>query len=128
MPTYAELTPGQKAAYTRKWRGAAERADASARNAKTFVKYALGKAGWRVLSLDARSGREYKGIVDLVAVKRNNRTPDELTVLLVQVKGGSARVTAEEIARLKIAAKRLRVRWNVAHKHAQHVRFSKPIC
>jgi hypothetical protein len=51
-----------------------------------------------VASLDSRHGFEYKGVVDLVAVKRNNRSPDELTIMLVQVKGGSARVTKEELA------------------------------
>jgi len=46
--------------------------------------------------LSSSSGEsEYKGVVDLVAVKRNNRSPDELTIMLVQVKGGSARVTSQ---------------------------------
>lgn len=128
MPTaYAELTPGQKAAHTKKWRRAAERAHTSGRNAKTFAKYTLGKAGWRVVSFDTRTGHEYKGVVDLVSVKRNNRAPDELTVMLVQVKGGAARVTPLELIRLCAAAKRVRVRWNVAHKPAKRVRFSRSI-
>jgi hypothetical protein len=121
------MTPGQQAAHTRKWRQAAEKAHATGRRAKTFAKYALGQAGWRVVSFDTPRGYEHKGVIDLVAVRRNNRSPDELTVMLVQVKGGSARVTAEEIARLRVAAKRLRVRWNVAHKPAKRVRFSKAI-
>jgi len=53
----------------------------------------LAKKGWKVACLDSRQGFEYKGVVDLVAVKRNNRSPDELTMMLVQVKGGSASVT-----------------------------------
>ena len=44
-----------------------------------------------------------------MAVKRNNRSPDELTIMLVQVKGGSARVTKEEIARLRRATTGLQV-------------------
>ncbi len=127
MPKYADMTPGQKAAHTKKWRRAADKAHATGRNAKTFAKYALGKAGWRVVSFDTSSGHEYTGIVDLVAIKRNNRAPDELTVMLVQVKGGTARVTEAEMMRLRAAAKRVRVRWNVAHKPARRVRFSKVI-
>ena len=37
------------------------------------------------------------GGVVVVAVKRNNRSPDELTIMLVQVKGGRARATKEEL-------------------------------
>jgi len=121
------LTPAERAAITRKWRRASAKAHATARNAKLFTKYALGKAGWKVASLDTRKGFEYKGVVDLVAVKRNNHFPDELTIMLVQVKGGRARVTKEEIARLRRAAGRLQVKWNVAAKPAKTVRFEKSI-
>jgi hypothetical protein len=89
------LPPAERAAIRRKWRRASAKAHVTARNAKLFAKYALGKTGWKVASLDTRKGFEYKGVVDLVAVKRNNRSPDELTVMLVQVKGGTARVTQE---------------------------------
>jgi len=122
-----QMTAGQKAAHTRKWRQAAAKAHSTARNAKTFARYALSQAGWRVLSLDTRKGYEYKGVVDLVAVRRNNRRPDELTVMLVQVKGGSARVKREERDRLKQAVKQVRVVWNVAEKPERTVRFAKPI-
>jgi len=121
------MTTGQKAAHTRKWRQAAAKAHSTARNAKTFARYALGQAGWRVLSLDTRKGYEYKGVVDLVAVRRNNRRPDELTVMLVQVKGGSARVKREEQNRLRQAIRLVRVAWNVAEKPERTVRFAKPI-
>jgi hypothetical protein len=117
------LTPAERAAITRTWRRASTQAHATARNAKLFTKYALGKAGWKVASLDSRNGFEYKGVVDLVAVKRNNRSPDELTIMLVQVKGGSARVTKDELLRLRRAARRLQVTWNVAAKPAKTVRF-----
>jgi hypothetical protein len=71
-----KLTPAEKAAITKKWRRASAAAHATARHAKLFTKYALGKSGWKVASLDTRRGFEYKGVVDLVAVKRNNRSPD----------------------------------------------------
>jgi hypothetical protein len=121
------LTPAEKAAITRKWRRANGKAQATARNAKLFTKYALGKKGWKVASLDSRNGFEYKGVVDLVAVKRNNRSPDELTVMLVQVKGGGARVTKDELSRLRKAVRRLLVTWNVAQKPAKSVRFEKSV-
>jgi hypothetical protein len=121
------LSAGQKAAHTRKWRRASAKAHATARNAKTFARYALSKAGWRVVSFDTPNGYEYKGVVDLVAIKRNNRSPDELTVMLVQVKGGSARVTAAERLRLRIAAKKVKTTWNVAEKPGRTVRFPRAI-
>jgi hypothetical protein len=43
----SSMTAAQKAAHTRKWRRASERAHARARNAKTFTKYLLGKKGYR---------------------------------------------------------------------------------
>ena len=45
--------------------------------------YKLGEAGWKVVSLDSRNGFEYKGVVDLVAVKGNNRSSDDLAIMLV---------------------------------------------
>jgi hypothetical protein len=117
------LTPAERAAITRKWRRGSAKAHATARNAKLFTRYALSKAGWKVASLDSRKGFEYKGVIDLVAVKRNNRCPDGLTIMLVQVKGGSARVTKDELSRLHKAASRLKVTWNVAQKPAKSVRF-----
>ena len=97
------------------------------RNAKLFARYALGKKGWKVAFLDSRHGFEYKGVTDLVAVKRNNRSPDELTIMLVQVKGGSARVTKEELSRLRKAVKRVQITWNVAAKPAKSVQFRKSL-
>ena len=69
------LTAAKRAAITRKWRRASTNAHATARNAKLFTKYAVGKAGWKFDSLDSRHGFEYKGVVDLVAVKRLERAP-----------------------------------------------------
>jgi hypothetical protein len=121
------MTAGQKAAHTKKWRRAAQRAYQSGRRAKTFTKYALAKRGYKVLSLDSRSGYEYKGVVDLIAIRRNKKDPDQLEVILLQVKGGTARVSADEIVRLRQAARRLRVDWNVAEKPLRTVRFRKSL-
>lgn len=122
-----KMTAGQKAAHTRKWRRAAELAHRSGQNAKTFTKYFLAKNGYKCLSLDSRKGYEYKGVVDLIAIKRDKRNPDILKVVLFQVKGGSARVSEQEIDRLSQAARRIKVGWNVAEKPSRSVRFRKSV-
>lgn len=122
-----KMTTGQKAAHTRKWRRAAELAHKSCQNAKTFTKYFLSKKGYKCLDLDSRRGYEYKGVVDLLAVKRHKSDPDVLHIVLFQVKGGSARVTEKEIQRLSKAARRLKVDWNIAEKPKKSVKFRKNI-
>jgi len=121
------LTPAQKAVLTRKRRHAAVLALSRARNAKTFAKYELTKRGYRHISFESRKGHEYKGIVDLLAVRRTKDNPDCLDVMLLQVKGGSARVTLVELGRLRKAAKKLHVSWNVVHKPNRSVQFMKKI-
>ena len=122
-----EMTAGQKAAHTKKWSLAAKRAHASGKNAKAFTRYLLGKRGYHSMSLDSRKGYEYKGVVDLIAVKRDLKNPDLLTIILLQVKGGGARVTPDEIDRLRTATQRLRVRWNVAEKPKTTVKLRKAL-
>ncbi|MGB9774574.1 MAG: restriction endonuclease [Bacteroidota bacterium] len=122
-----ELTPAQKAAHTRKWRRASQLAHQRAKNAKTFAKYVLAQKGYRVLSFDSRKGYEYVGVVDLLAVKRDRKDPDKLHVILIQVKGGSAKVTLEEIRRLRKAVDKIEVSWNVAEKPFKQVRFLNSI-
>ena len=123
----ALLTPAQKAAQTRKFRIAAARAHNSGQNAKTFTKYMLSKLGYKHLSLDSKKGYEYKGVVDLLAVKRDTKNPDRLKILLLQTKGGSARVTPEELRRLKIATRTVKIGWNAVEKPGTAVRFRKKL-
>ena len=79
------------------------------------------------MSLDTKKGYEYKGVVDLVAVKRDKKDPDILTIVLFQVKGGGARVTLNEIKRLRKAARRIKIQWNVAEKPKSAVEFRNPL-
>lgn len=123
----SSMTPGQKAAHTRKWRKAQRRALAIAKNAKTFTKYKLSQKGYKCISLDTSRGYEYKGVVDMVAIKRDKRNPDRLKILLLQVKGGSAKVTNEELCRLEEATRLIEVDWNVAEKPVGAIRFRKRI-
>lgn len=121
------LTAAEKAAHTRKWRRASMLAHQRCRNAKTFTKYALVRKGFKVLSLDSRKGYEYTGVVDLIAVRRDKKDPDKLSVMLIQVKGGSAKVSIQEISRLRKAVEKIEVTWNTAEKPKRQVHFLNSI-
>ena len=123
----SKMTSGQKAAHTRKWREAQRKSLATAKNAKTFAKYKLSQKGYKCISFDTKKGYEYKGVIDLVAVKRDTKNPDQLKIILVQVKGGGAKVTDEELKRLNEATKQIKISWNVAEKPSKVVRFKKEI-
>lgn len=123
--TVNTITPAEKAAHTKKWRAASKKAHQTSKSAKTFTKYFLSKGGYKSMDLDTKKGYEYKGIVDLIAVKRDKKDPDVLTIVLFQVKGGGARMTDHEIARLRKAVSRIRVQWNVAEKPGKTVKFKK---
>lgn len=110
-----------------KWRAAQRAARKTALNAKQFTKYCLAKAGYRWVDLDTKLGYEFKGIVDLVAVKRDNTDPDSLRIVLFQVKGGGARIKEPELIRLRNAASRIKVEWNYATKRDATVVFGKAL-
>jgi hypothetical protein len=69
---------------------------------------------WHLLSFTGPDGRESRGVVDLIAIRKDHSTPvigtkrgDALQIILIQVKGGSAaRPTAEDATRLRIVARR----------------------
>jgi hypothetical protein len=69
---------------------------------------------WHLLSFTGPDGRESRGVVDLIAIRKDHAMPvagtkrgDALQIILIQVKGGSAaRPTAEDAARLRIVARR----------------------
>jgi hypothetical protein len=72
---------------------------------------------WHFIKFDGKSGGESRGVVDLIAIRKDHSEPadgtkrgDALQIILVQVKGGRApKPTAEDAARLRIVAKRHRV-------------------
>jgi len=109
------------------WKAAQKKAHKTSKNAKTFTKVKLNKKGYRYVDFDTRKRHEYKGIVDLVAVKRDNKNPDNLEIILFQIKGGSARIKPNEIERLKKAVTNLKVSWNTAEKPHQKVILGKEI-
>jgi len=114
-----------KAWHRRKWCAASRKAHGTGKNAKTFTKYFLAKDGYRCMDLDSKTSYEYKGIVDLIAVRRDSKDPDLLTIILFQVKGGGARVTDNERNRLRKAASRIKIQWNIAVKPGTRVKFQK---
>lgn len=91
-----------KAAWV-KMRSAPFRAHKTAKRSQEALKAWAEKQGWYVLFLDAPSGNPRTGIVDALLLRIPTHTPDELEVRLVQLKGGSAGLTAFEVTRLELA-------------------------
>jgi hypothetical protein len=120
-----DLKGAKKAAQTRKWRDAKKKADKTAKEAKTFAKKALKeKGGFECASFESKTGHESTGIVDVVGLRRDKGNRDMLEMVLVQVKGGSARIKPEHLARLQEASKNVRVIYTVAEKRDRHVVFT----
>jgi hypothetical protein len=69
---------------------------------------------WHLLSFTGPDGRESRGVIDLIAVRKDHREPiagtkrgDALQIILIQVKGGrAANPTPEDATRLRIIARR----------------------
>lgn len=69
---------------------------------------------WNVVGFTGPGGQESRGIVDLVAIRKDQRLPsdgskrgDLFEMILIQVKGGSSDApSAEDIARLRRVARR----------------------
>jgi hypothetical protein len=130
----AELTPGQKAALTRKRRAAAkvrsdaakmvwkkrrnmdawDKAHASEAASKEALKRYCLKHGWKVAFFEGKTGAPRTGIIDAVAFRIARGKADVLDLRLIQLKGGKAGVSGPEIARLKKAAETVEVNWLIA--------------
>jgi len=120
-----KLTPGQKARRTAKW-------------AITMTKWLMTRASkgttWQVVGFFGPNGAESRGIVDLVAIRKDHRTPesplkrgDLFEVILIQVKGGTAAwPDDEDVQRLRIVAKKYHARsvllaeWKRGHQPQFH--------
>jgi hypothetical protein len=101
-------TPARKAGNTDRWTEILFRA-LSNRIAKR----------WRFVSFRGASGGEWCGIIDVIAIRKNTarsnheiiKSGDLFEIILVQMKGGSARrPNAADRARLKAVAKRYRAK------------------
>jgi len=104
------ITPWKKAQHTAKW-------------ARTMTKWLITfnrrtGARWNLVEFGGKTGAESRGIVDLVAIRKNHRKDlsglkrgDLLDIVLIQTKGGSAsRPTKEDRARLSRVAEYHRAR------------------
>lgn len=102
----------------KKWQEAGIRAHRTARWAKIMTKWLITRksgngAKWHVVNFLGPNKSESRGVVDLLAIRKNHRLVmrkssrgDLFELVLIQVKGGGAPFPSSgDIARLKIAAK-----------------------
>lgn len=95
-----EMSPAAKAHHTAKW-------------ARTMTKWLItrstkGGVKWQVVDFNGQAGAESRGIVDLMAIRKNHSPTDSqfargdlFEIVLVQVKGGtSAMPTKQDIDRM----------------------------
>ncbi len=92
---------------------------AKARAAEAASKEALraycAEHGWKVAFFEGeKTGAPRTGIIDAIAWRLGRKNSDLLDLRLIQLKGGSAGVTAREITRLKAAAENVNVDWLLA--------------
>lgn len=104
MATIGEKSPAQKALHTAKW-------------ARTMAKWTItqsskGGVKWQVVQFNGKGGQESKGIVDMLAIRKNHRPTDAqikrgdlFEMILVQVKGGSARAPSQAAIARMLAVK-----------------------
>ena len=111
-----------------KWRAAQRKAHEAGRKAKRVTMRFLTKAGYKCMDLDTKRGYEYKGIVDLIAVKRDKKDPDLLTIVLFQVKGGQRPVVTQlELGRLAKAVAKIDIRGTTAINSGTALRLGQPL-
>ena len=125
MPS--DMSPGQKAALTRKRRAAAQKAVRTRKHMSAFTKARAAEAAskealrayceaqkWRVAFFEGATGSPRTGIIDAIIFRISKQNADALDLRLVQLKGGGAGVSGAEIARLKKASESVAVNWMVA--------------
>lgn len=97
------------------WAAAAEDAHKTGRKAETMFRALSARVGnrWKFISFRGKSQREWRGIVDVLAIRKNTAQPtfgslkrgDLFDIVLVQIKGGTARSpTANDRRRLLVVA------------------------
>jgi hypothetical protein len=115
------LSPQQKAARTAKWATTMTKWSIAFDTAGKTVGSKRVKAArrWQLVAFNGPKGGESRGIVDLLAIRKDHREPgkmpfnrgDLFEIVLVQVKGGSAaRPSAEDLERLRAVARRYRAK------------------
>lgn len=116
------LSPANKAWATR--RSPVYRARKTAFASQRLLKDWAETRGWHCVFLDAKSGSPRQGIIDAVLLRPQPKNPDKLELHLVQLKAGSAGITAAEVRRLKAATQLLEPRHLIALVDGQHIEFT----
>lgn len=79
-----------------------------ARHSESLSKAALqewaGESGFKVAYFDSKKRNPRTGIADAILVRVRPKSPDQVEVYLVELKGGSSGLKAAEMARLQRAA------------------------
>jgi len=105
-----DQSPGEKAQCSAKW---------ARTMTKWLITYTRRKgARWNIVEFGGKNGSESRGIVDLLAIRKDHRIPfaglkrgDLFDIVLIQTKGGSARrPTKQDKARLLKVAKHYKAR------------------
>jgi len=103
-----------KAWATRRKGAAWKKAHASEAASKKALRNYCEAHGWRVAFFEGPTGAPRTGIIDAIAYRLGRDNPDEMELRLIQLKGGKAGVSAQEIGRLKEAAESLEVKYLIA--------------
>jgi hypothetical protein len=88
----------------RTMRGPVWKSRRTARLSKEALETWAKNAGFKIVFLDAASGNPRTGIADAILLRIKPRSPDQIELYIVQLKGGSSGFKAAEMARLTKAA------------------------
>lgn len=115
------LSPAKSREYKRRFKLAKKTAKWAVTMAKVGVRQAIAKAPWprwQFATFCGPDDEESRGIVDLIAVRKDHGTPrhglkrgDTFQIVLIQVKGGHAQIpTDDDCGRLRIVKRLYRAR------------------
>lgn len=79
--------------------------------------------GWKILFFEGESGAPRTGIVDAIIARIASNDADALDIRLVQLKSGTAGLTATEISRLKQALEKASINWLLAAFDGEDIHF-----
>lgn len=100
-------------------KGAWVKAHAAEKASKEALRKHCEARGWRVAFFEGKTGAPRTGIIDAIAYRLGKHDADKIQFRLIQLKGGKAGVTAEEIGRLKDAVQAVEVKHLIAEFDAK---------
>ena len=110
---------GIRAAKRRRLNIALAKARAAERASKKALRKHCAARGWHVAFFEGKTGAPRTGIIDAIAYRLGKHDADKMDLRLIQLKGGKAGITAEEIGRLKDAASAVDVKHLIAEFDAE---------